>query len=69
MASNVSLASSGKPTVLGSLGMLFYLVDPRKTSFQTPEQVPNYFQQVSSSQYQSYLFVIYRSLTGRAERF
>ena len=53
---NETLSASVIAEVKRGIGHMFYVVDREEMSYQTPEQVPNIFQQVSAylpSQYPS----------------
>jgi hypothetical protein len=45
---NETLGASVIAEVKRGIGHMFYIVDREEISYQTPEQVPNIFQQVST---------------------
>jgi hypothetical protein len=48
MYANETLSASVIDVVKRGIGHMFYIVDREEMSYQTPEQVPNIFQQVSA---------------------
>jgi len=48
MYGNETLSASVIAEVKRGIGHMFYVVDRKEMSYQTPEQVPNIFQQVSA---------------------
>jgi len=48
MYGNETLSASVIAEVKRGIGHMFYVVDRQEMSYQTPEQVPNIFQQVSA---------------------